>query len=303
MRAVFLAFFSCAGLVTAVNAAAPGPRMHVEVFKGGYATVNSYLVSNGVSQVLIDAQRKTSEAMKLAERIRATGLPLTDIFITHGHTDHFTGMTYLHKEFPQARIVVASEAIKKDIKDYAIYMDSGGQSGSEPALEPALRPKTAGNPDGFDYDHLITVLPGPQLVLQGGGVLQVTSDYPPTEAPHMSTLYSPDLNALFLSDLGYNHVHLWMGDDITVPRIETWRAVMLRLKARYAANDPRIYPGHGDPADASLFDSTVRYIDDFLDTVRHARSREQAMQRMMQLYPDYAEADFFLKYSVLNHVH
>lgn len=302
MRVVSLMIASVA-LGAALNSAALEPRMHVDLFKGGYATVNSYIISNGVSQVLIDAQRKSSEAMKLVERIRESGLPLTDIFITHGHTDHFTGMAYLHKEFPKARIVVASEAIKKDIRDYAIYMDSGGQSGSEPALEPALRPKTVANPGGFDYDQLIFVLPGPQLVLLGGGVLQITSDYPPTEAPHMSTLYSPDLNALFLSDLGYNHVHLWMGDDITVPRIETWRSVMLQLKARYAAANPRIYPGHGDPTDMSLFDITVRYIDDFLDTLRHARSREQAMKRMEQLYPDYAEADFFLKYSVLNLVH
>jgi len=279
------------------------PPLKVEVFKGGYATVNSYLVSNGSAQVLIDAQRKTAEAVKLAERIEANGLPLTDIFITHGHTDHFTGMAYLHQRFPRARIVVASEAIKKDIKDYAVYMDSGGQSGSEPALEPALRPKSAANPGGFDYEHLIQVLSGPRWELPGGGTLEITSDYPPTEAPHMSTLYSPELNALFLSDFGYNHVHLWMGDDIDLARVGAWREELVRLKTRYAASNPRLYPGHGDASNLSLLDTTVKYIDDYLVTVRHAASREQAMQRMTQLYPDYAQADFFLKYSVLNHVH
>jgi hypothetical protein len=33
-----------------------------------------------------------------------------------------------------------------------------------------------------------------------------------------------------------------------------------------------------------------------------ARSREEAMAKMIALYPDYKEADFFLKYSVENHV-
>lgn len=281
---------------------ASAPPLKVEVYSGRYATVNSFIVSNGTSQVLIDAQRKTEEAKQLAERIRASGLPLTDIYITHGHTDHFTGMAYLHEAFPSARIVVASQAIKQDIKDYAIYMDSGGQSGSEPALEPALRPRAPSNPRGFDYDGLIHVLPAPRLELKGGGVLEISDDYPPTEAKHLSTVYSPDLNALFLSDAGYNRVHLWMGDDIDLPRVEAWRDELQRLKARYAPLNPRIYPGHGEPTDVALFDRMIRYIDDYLGIVRSAGSREQAMQRMQALYPDYAQADFFLKYSVLNHV-
>src|SRR5262245_12284897 len=35
---------------------------------------------------------------------------------------------------------------------------------------------------------------------------QLTSDYPPTETRHMTTVYSKELSALFVSDLGYNHV-------------------------------------------------------------------------------------------------
>ncbi len=278
------------------------PPLTVEVYAGKTASVNSFIVSNGVSQVLIDAQRKTVEAQSLAERIRASGLPLTDIFITHGHTDHFTGMAFLHRAFPEARIVVASEAIKRDIKAYAIYMDSGGESGSEPALEPVLRPRSPSNPGGFDYEKNIQVLAGKTLELRGGGRLEITDDYPATEAPHLATVYSPDLNALFLSDLGYNRVHLWMGDDIDLPRVEAWRAELVKLAARYAGRQPRLFPGHGAPGDLRMVDAQIGYIDDYLRVVRGAASQEEAMQRMKALYPGYDQADFFLKYSVLNHV-
>ena len=57
-------------------------------------------------------------------------------------------MALFHREFPDARIVVANQAIKRDIKAYAIYMDRGGATGAEPALDPALRPKSLENPDG-----------------------------------------------------------------------------------------------------------------------------------------------------------
>ncbi len=281
---------------------APPPRVKVEVYQGGFASVNSFLFTNGRSAVVLDVQRKAVEAQKFADLVKARGLPLTHILISHGHTDHFTGLALFHREFPAARIVVANEAIKRDIKAYAVYMDQGGATGAEPALDPSLRPKTPENPDGFDYENLIEVLPGSTLTIPGGGTLELTTDYRVAEAPNMTTVYSPDLNGLFLADFGYNRVHLWMGDDITLDRVAVWRSEMARIKARYAARRPVIYPGHGAPTDQSLFNTTIRYIDDYVRIVTSARSRSDAMRRMTAAYPGYREAGFFLKYSVENHV-
>jgi glyoxylase-like metal-dependent hydrolase (beta-lactamase superfamily II) len=307
MSAARLMMSRAAGLVLAAmlsfaGTAAGAAPLQVEVYNGEFATVNSFIFSNGRSLLLLDAQRKTVEAKKLAARIKAKGLPLTHILISHGHTDHFTGMAWLHQEFPDAEIVVANEAIKRDIKAYAIYMDSGGETGAEPALEPALRPRSATNPGGFDYEGLIHVLPSSRLRMRGGGVLELTTQYPPTEAPHMTTVYCKALNSLFLADFGYNKVHLWMGDDITLARVAAWRAELIKIQARYAGRKPTVYPGHGDPSDISLFDDMTRYIDDYTRIVTHASSRQEAMQAMTALYPGYRQADFFLKYSVENHV-
>lgn len=291
-----LALACCAG-----NRAIAQP-LQVEVYKGGFATVNSFIFSNGKSLIVMDVQRKSFEAQKLADIVRSKHLPLTHVFISHGHTDHFTGMDVFHRQFPEAQIVVASEAIRRDVKNYAIYMNSGGETGAEPALEPALRPRSADNPGGFDYEGTIHVLPGNTLTLDGGGTLAITSDYQATEAPHMATVYSKDLNALFLADFGYNKVHLWMGDDISRQRIATWKAELADIKSRYAARNPKVYPGHGDPTDMTLFDAMIGYIDDFTRVTSQARSRKEAMQKMKALYPDYAQADFFLKYSIENHV-
>ncbi len=274
----------------------------VDVFKGGFATVNSYIFSNGKSLIVLDVQRKTYEAAKLVKLIKAKNLPLTHILISHGHTDHFTGMPLMRKEFPGAKIVVANEAIKKDIKDYAIYMNTGGETDAEPALERPLRPKTPENPDGFDYENYIQVLDQNSLTLEGGGILELTTDYKPAEAKHIATVYSKDLNALFLSDFGYNGVHHWQGDDITLGLIANWREELGRIKEIYTARNPTIYPGHGHPTDMNMFDDMIQYIDDYVRIVTEATSREEAMSKMIALYPDHGEADFFLKYSIENHV-
>jgi glyoxylase-like metal-dependent hydrolase (beta-lactamase superfamily II) len=309
-RALPAPFVACAAIALCACAGSPAVeprdkqagRLQVEMFKGDFATVNSFIFSNGRSIVVMDVQRKREEARKLVEVVKAKGLPVTHVLITHGHTDHFTGMPLFRDEFPDARIVVANDDIKRDIKVYAIYMDSGGETGAEPALEPALRPKTRDNPNGFDYENSISVLAGGTLTLDGGGTLELTTDYRPAEADHMTTVYNRDLNALFLSDFGYNKVHHWQGDDITREDIANWRAELLRLKAKYADRNPTVYPGHGDTADMRLFDTMVEYIDNYTRITAEAKSRKEAMSRMIALYPDYAEADFFLKYSIENHV-
>ncbi|MBM5812311.1 MAG: amidohydrolase family protein [Gammaproteobacteria bacterium] len=276
--------------------------LEVTLFRGEFASVNSFIVSNGRSQVLIDVQRKTAEARKLLDVVRSKGLPLTHILITHGHTDHFTGMPVFRAAYPDAQIVVANEDIKRDIKAYAIYMNSGGETGAEPALERPLVPQSAQNPAGFDYESNIHVLAGNRLELDGGGTLELTTDYKPAEADHIATVYIPELNALFLSDLAYNGVHLWMGDDISWQDIANWQEELRNIKQRYAARSPTVFPGHGEPADLALLDTIDRYIDDYRSSVRSSGSRAAAQEQMTRLYPGWREADFFLRYSLENHM-
>jgi glyoxylase-like metal-dependent hydrolase (beta-lactamase superfamily II) len=303
-RAVFSrwpAIPSFAGLLlilTAVATRVDAQSMTIEVYRGGYASVNSFIISNGHALAVIDVQRKVGEAEKLADVVRSKKLPLAYILVTHGHTDHFTGIAFFHREFPRARIVVASAQIKQDIRDYARYMERGGATASEPALDPSLRELSAANPDGFDYERTIEVLEGGRLNMPGGGALALNAGYPPTEAPHMTTVYSKDLNALFLADLGYNEVHLWLGDDATAVRIAAWRIELLRIQSAYRELNPTVYPGHGEPTDLSLISRMVAYLDDFVNVTNRAGSAAAAQLEMERRYPHYREADFFLKYSV-----
>ncbi len=78
----------------------------------------------------------------------------------------------------------------------------------------------------------------------------------------------------------------------------------------------RVFDGTGTPARPAtiviernriaahlrLFGERVRYIDDYTRIVRTATSRADAMAKMTARYPGYGEANFFLKYSVENHV-
>ena len=273
-------------------------NLQVEVFKGDIATVNSYIFSNGKSIIVMDVQRATSEAKKLAEVIKSKKLPLTHILISHGHPDHYIGMDWLLKEFPDVKIVVADEGIKQDIKGFSTWMESVGWLDEEPTL----KPKSGINPNGFDYDNNINVLSENTFTLDGGGMLELNTNYEPAESEHITTVYNKDLNALFTSDFGYNGVHLWMGTGVTKQHIENWKAQLESFKLEYADISPTVYPGHGDPTDVKLFDTLIQYIDDFNRVISESDSKEEAEGKMKSLYPNFKEADFLLKYSVDNHL-
>ncbi|WP_051216541.1 MBL fold metallo-hydrolase [Ferrimonas futtsuensis] len=284
-------------LASSFSASAAQP-LEVELYRGETASVNSTIFSDGESLIVMDVQRSTEEAKKLGQQIKAKGLPLTHILITHGHPDHYIGMDHLIKTFPDAKIVVANDAIKQDIIGFSTWMESVGWLDAEPNL----KPKSAKHPQGFDYQNRIQVLPSNTLAFAGGNTLTLETQYQPAEAEHVTTVYVDSLNALFMSDLGYNKVHLWMGQGVTNQHIDNWKQQLTEMERQYAPLQPTLYPGHGAPTDAKLFSTMIEYMEYFQAVTADAQTKEAAMDAMKSKYPDYREADFLLKYSVDFHV-
>ncbi|MEI6945791.1 MBL fold metallo-hydrolase [Paraflavisolibacter sp. H34] len=273
-------------------------KLKVEVYQGRASSVNAYIFDNGQSIVLLDVLRSSLEAEKLAEHVKAKNLPVTHILISHGHPDHYMGINVMHQAFPNARIVVATPEIKADVKGFSAWMESVGWLDKEQAL----KPRSDANPAGFDYDNIVEVLPSNSLTLEGGGTLELETNYKPAECEHLTTVYSKDLNALFTSDLCYKGVHLWLGNGVDFDHIANWKDDLQQLKQRYATLKPKVYPGHGEAGDLSLIDATDKYINDFVAVVKSAKTKEEAKARMKALYANHKQADFLLQYSVDYHV-
>jgi glyoxylase-like metal-dependent hydrolase (beta-lactamase superfamily II) len=266
--------------------------IQLQAFHGIEASVNAYLFSDTTSAILIDCFRNSEEALKLAETIHKQGKRLTHVLITHGHPDHYLGMNVLKNTFPEARIVVASQAIKDDINGFSAWMETVGWL----EKEPAMKPKSADNPAGFDYENLIEVLPSASLTLAEGAILELKCDYPATECEHLTTIYNKDLNVFLTSDFCYNGVHPWLA--VSNDNIASWKKQLADFKTTLEKINPAIYPGHGSKGDISVFTDAIKYIEDFESTVAGAGSRAVAMEKMQSLYPHYQQADFLLFHSI-----
>lgn len=267
-------------------------NIQLDVYHGKEASVNAYIFSDDQSIILVDCLRNSEEASKLANRIKNQNKPLTHILITHGHPDHFLGMNVLKQQFPNAKIGVAKQEIKNDIIGFAGWMESVGWL----EAEPAMKPKTAANEKGFDYEANIEVLNDGTLALAEGAILELNSDYAPSECEHLTTIYSQDLNAFFPNDFCYNGVHPWLAVD--QKNINYWKTQLKEFKEQWEEQNPKIYPGHGQPGNVSMFDEMLNYIENFEATIKASKTRAEAMDTMKKLYSNYKQAGFLLFHSV-----
>jgi glyoxylase-like metal-dependent hydrolase (beta-lactamase superfamily II) len=94
----------------------------IQRYAGKQAHVNSYLVSDADSVIVVDLLRNSPEAEKLADHVQASGKKLETVFVTHGHPDHYLGLGIFHRRFPSVPVKVASRGIRDDIIGFTQWM-------------------------------------------------------------------------------------------------------------------------------------------------------------------------------------
>jgi glyoxylase-like metal-dependent hydrolase (beta-lactamase superfamily II) len=271
-------------------------HLAIDVYHAVEANVNAYIFSDRKGAFIVDCTRNSKEARKVAALARSKGSTPKVMLITHGHPDHYLGMGAMLEEFPDLKIVVASQEVKDDIISFTKWMDSVNWLEEEPHM----KPRSEQEPDGFDYEKRLEVLNTNEIVLSGGSILDINADYPPTECAHMTTIYSRDLNSLITTDLTYNKVHIWLGIGVEREHIKNWQEQLELLKEKYGPLKSTIYPGHGDPTDVSIFEINKKYMDDLLHVVQTSETEDEAKQKMMQLYSDWENTEFLLVQSIKN---
>jgi glyoxylase-like metal-dependent hydrolase (beta-lactamase superfamily II) len=281
---------ACAGTPDAPGPDAPAraaaPR--IDAYAAKESDVNAYVVSDDRGAILIDATRNGDDATALLALARTTGHEPAMVVVTHGHPDHYWGLAALKAAIPGLRIVVATEAIKRDLRAFTAFAEGAGW------------PVAPGMGTGaFAYDA-IEVLAEPVVRLPGGGALEVRTDFPAGEAEHQTALYSAAADALFTSDLAYEGVHLWMGPGVTREAAEAWRGTLETMERETAATT-RVFPGHGTaPTDRGVFGRDRAYIADALAATGGGADVGGATKAMVEKYPEWKNRDFLLKMTVEN---
>src|SRR5260221_3366285 len=193
---------------------------------------NSVIIEGTHEVMLVDAQLTKTNAETVLQEIRDTKQPLSVIYITHEHADHFLGLEVVKEAYPGVRISANSAVTDRINKVYQEKVDKWKQIlGSGATSRVVAIEKFDGN--FIEFDGLkIQVLKH----IQG-------------DTDENTMLWIPGQRTLIAGDVVVNNMHLYTAETDSKAR-EKW----LKSLAEIRELKPSIViPGHskvGAPLDA-----------------------------------------------------
>src|SRR5258707_4338435 len=96
------------------------PRFPIRVFTSpdDQFWTNSVIIEGAHEVMLVDAQLTRTSAEKVLQEIKKTEKPLSIIYITHEHADHFLGLEGFKESYPSVRIIAGSAVVDRINKVY-----------------------------------------------------------------------------------------------------------------------------------------------------------------------------------------
>src|ERR1700738_2994681 len=88
---------------------------------------NSVMIEGLHEVMLVDAQLTKTNAERVLQAIRETHKPLSVIYITHEHADHFLGLEVFRAAYPRVRIIATSAVIARINQVYQEKIDKWKQ--------------------------------------------------------------------------------------------------------------------------------------------------------------------------------
>ena len=229
----------------------------------------STLIYGRGDAVLTDPGMTADQARALGDWVAGKGRNLTDIFVTHGHGDHWFAAGVLADRFG-ARVVASPGTI--------------AQMHANVAARPFLWDKVY---PGIPPSPVTAVtVPGNRFTLEGHDLVIVEVGHSDTD--DTSVLYVPDLGLVAAGDVIYNGVHMYLGESVVVGGFGPWREAIGKVEA---LEPRRIVAGHqnnqlDDDAGRTIAE-TRQYLDDADELLRTESTAVGFFNAKIERYPDH----------------
>ncbi len=226
---------------------------------------NSVILKGENSCALIDCQFLKVQGQALAEAIKATDLPLTDIYITHSHPDHVWGVVEVLKAFPEAN-VWAREGVKREIElEWRARLIRWLEI--FPGQLPTELPE-------------ISLLETDTIDVEGHTVKAI--DLVGCETIFATAFYLPESKTFISGDVLYADCHYYLCGGLNRP--DSWAKNLRDIKANYDIE--RIVPGHGSIGGMEILDFGLEYLDTYASVYTPQKHQLAIAEEMEARYPD-----------------
>jgi glyoxylase-like metal-dependent hydrolase (beta-lactamase superfamily II) len=236
--------------------------------------VNSVIVEGDDEVMLVDAQLTKTSAERVLQEIKETKKPLSIIYITHEHADHFLGLEVFKEAYPRVIIIANSAVVDRINKVYQEKLDKWKQILSSGATSHAVAIRK------FDGD----VIEFERSKIEVLKHIQGDTD-------ENTMLWIPGQRILIAGDVVVNNVHLYTAETDSKAR-EKWLNSLQKIRE---LKPSVVVPGHskvGAPLNASTaVDFTENYLLVFEEELNKAKDPDSLIKAMKERFPS---ADFLL---------
>ena len=230
--------------------------------------VNSVIIEGVDEVMLVDAQLTKTNAEKVLQEIKETKKPLSIIYITHEHADHFLGLEVFREAYPKVRIIADFAVVDRINRVYQDKIDKWKKIlGSAATSHVVAIEKVDGNFIEFESSK-IAVLKD----IQG-------------DTDENTMLWIPGQRILIAGDVVFNNMHVYTAESDSRARGK-WLNSLQKIRE---LKPSVVIPGHskvGAPLDASTaVDFTEDYLFAFEEELKKAKDPDSLINAMKERFP------------------
>jgi glyoxylase-like metal-dependent hydrolase (beta-lactamase superfamily II) len=243
LTAVFIAFSSI------VLHAGTFPIVHA--YRSGAAGIysNAYIIELQQGLVVVDATLTVSSAREVRGIIDDLSKPIYAILITHGHPDHYNGLTEITTGLNVP--VYSTAGVLEVIKKYDAEKDKQWRPmfGDEWPLKRTFPDKTIRNGETLKFENI-------SFTVFDIGAGESHSDA-------YWVMENNNIQQAFIGDIVLYKVHAYLSDG----HVSEWLQHLQELK-RTLKDMIILYPGHGLAGGVEMLDWQKQYIEHYLENLK-----------------------------------
>jgi glyoxylase-like metal-dependent hydrolase (beta-lactamase superfamily II) len=229
---------------------------------------NSVIIEGANEVMLVDAQLTKTSAERVLQQIEETKKPLSIIYITHEHADHFLGLEVFREAYPRVRIIANSAVVDRINKVYQDKIDKW---------------KNILGSGAASHTVAIEKFDGDSIKFEGSEIEVLKNVQGDTDQNTM--LWIPGQRILIAGDVLFNDMHVYTAETDSNARAK-WLNSLKEIKE---LKPSVVIPGHskvGASLDASTaVDFTDNYLLAFEEELQKAKDPDSLINTMRERFP------------------